>query len=236
MRPPDDVPLFFAASDSVMLEGAMVLPSPITGVAVVCHPHPLFGGTMTNKVSHSLHKALRDGGLVSLRFNFRGVGRSQGEHGFGEAELADVTGAIDAVESKRVTAADSPVVLGGFSFGSHVGLRAARQDPRVTHRIGIGLPLGREYDFSFLDGDRRPLWLIAGAEDGFCEPGALHALGDRLRAGGVPVEVIIVPGANHFFDRFGHVLRQELDRIVALVLARTTPDTPHMVERRGQAL
>lgn len=236
MRPPEDEARTIRTEDGLALEATITRPERGRGVALGCHPHPLFGGTMTNKVIHSFAKACRDQGLWTLRFNFRGAGRSGGSHGHGIDELRDVRAATAALfdEAGGLTSA-GPAVVGGFSFGSHVGLRAAVAEPRWTHRVGIGLPLLRDYDFSFLAEDRRPLYLLAGGEDAFCPRDELLRLGDRIRAAGVPVEVVIIPAASHFFDRLGHVLRHELDRIVAHILGEPWSEGTHGVERHGSA-
>lgn len=234
-RPADDEPLVLRTRDAVQIEALVSAPEVARGLALGCHPHPLFGGTMQNKVIHSFTKACRDAGFLSLRFNFRGAGRSGGVHGHGVDEVHDVHAAAAALFA-RGEGIVGPRVIGGFSFGSHVGLRAAITEPRFTHRLGIGLPLSREYDFSFLGEDQRPLFLLAGSEDVFCPPAELSALGQRLRAAGVPVEVTIVPGASHFFDRLGHVLRQELDRIALRLLGEAPEARRYDAAQDGDAL
>ncbi len=176
-RPPDDEDVQLWTQDGVCLAARQVLPSQLRGTLVACHPHPLFGGTMNNKVVHTLYKVFRDQGFGAIRFNFRGTGASGGEHGQGYSEALDVGAAAEALDeaaSSRPLANDAteplPRVLGGFSFGSQVGLRYAADDPTFTHRIGIGLPIGKEgYDFDFLlAGDLRPLYLVVGEDDPFC--------------------------------------------------------------------
>ncbi len=213
----------------------MVLPTPLRGSLVACHPHPLFGGTMTNKVVHSMYKAFRDAGFAAIRFDFRGAGESEGEHGQGITELLDVQAAaaqLDAAVAGLAPTTPGPRVLGGFSFGSLVGLRAASEDPDYTHRIGIGPPLApdlpgdREYDWDFLldSSDRRPLVLVAGDQDEFCPSAEFVRFVERLRSSGIPVEARLVPEANHFFDRKGHVLRELLEGVAARVAGLPVPD------------
>src|ERR1700704_4869257 len=107
--------------------------------AVVCHPHPLFGGTMHNKVVYQTAKTLHRFGLPVLRFNFRGVGLSDGAYDKGRGEVEDVAAALDFLTGKYP---DVPLLLAGFSFGSWVGLRAGCSDSRVMELIGLGLPVG----------------------------------------------------------------------------------------------
>ncbi len=218
--------------DGVRLAASLVVPDRPTGSAVVCHPHPLFGGTMESKVVTSTHRALRDRGFASLRFDFRGAGGSDGVHDRGKAEQLDVLAGAAEVWSHGP--ADGPRVLAGYSFGSMVGLRAAADEARFTHRIGIAPPLAvdlpgeREYDFAFLlVDDPRPLFLLVGDRDEFCPELMFRDLVTRLRYAGVPVRATIVPGATHFFDRYAHVLRQEIDREAARILALEPPDRRH---------
>ena len=119
--------------------------------AVVCHPHPLFGGTMHNKVVYQTAKTLHRFGLPVLRFNFRGVGSSEGSHDQGEGEREDVSAALDFLAGEYPGA---PLLLAGFSFGSWVGLRVGCRDARVTHLIGLGLPVERP--------GRRPRIFLSG--------------------------------------------------------------------------
>ncbi len=237
-RPPNDTPLTFTTTDGVALEGTYVVPDPPAGALVACHPHPLYGGTMTNKVVHSLYKAFRDTGFAAIRFNFRGTGGSGGVHGGGVDEVRDVraaASALDGVLGGRTTG--RPRVFGGFSFGSVVGLTAASDDDSVTHRVAIGLPLGlgevdgRSYDWAFLEDDPRPLFLIVGEDDEFCPTGEFEARVRALRAAAVPVDAVVVPGANHFFDRLGHVLRQEVFRVAARIAGAEPEPRRHPVRQ-----
>ena len=229
---PSDLAVELSTADGLSLEALAVFPEPACGSLVACHPHPVYGGTMTNKVVHSLYKAFRDSGFASLRFNFRGAGASEGVHGHGETEVLDVAAAWDELAARCAFLPESaPRVLGGFSFGSSVGLRYASEEERCTHRLGIGLPLaldlpdGRSYDFSWLSGDdKRPLYLLVGDNDEFCPQDRFERLVEKLRSEGVPVTAVVVPEANHFFDRKGHILRQEVERMAAAILGQSIPE------------
>src|SRR5271165_5326890 len=144
--------------------------------AVVCHPHPLFGGTLHNKVVFHAMKALNRFGFPVLRFNFRGTGLSQGEHGHGDAEVDDVRAALDWLHHEF----HLPLIFAGFSFGAAVGLRAACPDPRVKAAIGLGLPVSpiddRAYDFAFLASCQKPKLFLSGDRDPFGTPAQLEAL------------------------------------------------------------
>ncbi|MCL5264755.1 MAG: alpha/beta fold hydrolase [Chloroflexi bacterium] len=152
-------------SGKLTLEGILHtfdVAEPRPGV-VVCHPHPLFGGSMHNLVVANVCEELARKGIVALRFNFRGVEGSQGSHGEGVDEIADVEAAVDCVVSLPNSDA-TRVGVTGYSFGCFVGLKAAAQDERVGAVVGISPPLSK-YDFSFLRGYARPKLLLAGERD-----------------------------------------------------------------------
>jgi alpha/beta superfamily hydrolase len=161
-------------------------------VAVVCHPHPLYGGTMHNKVVFQTAKALHARGATVLRFNFRGVEQSEGEHDRGHGEQADVRAAIDYLAAEFPT---RPVLLAGFSFGSSVGLRVGCGDERIMRVIGLGLPVDN-VDMSFLRTCTKPKLLIQGGSDQFGARTGLETLFATLPQ---PKRLVIVEGADHFF-------------------------------------
>jgi alpha/beta superfamily hydrolase len=165
------------------------------GVALVLHPHPLGGGTMHNKVVFRAAAALNDAGLTVLRINFRGVGQSTGQHDEGRGERDDVRAGLDYLSQQypglRITVC-------GFSFGCRVGLEVAIHDPRVSFLIGIGTPLD-QYDFDFLAESRKPLLLVQGENDEFGDVEELRRLVAELETN-VPVRLVVIPGAGHFFD------------------------------------
>jgi alpha/beta superfamily hydrolase len=178
---------------------------PPKGVALVLHPHPLGGGTMHNKVVFRAAAALNDAGLTVLRINFRGVGQSTGEHDEGRGEQDDVRAGLDYLSQHypglRITAC-------GFSFGARVGLEVAIYDPRVAYLIGIGTPL-EKYDFSFLSECRKPLLLVHGENDEYGDVQRLRELVNELEKT-VPVQLMVIPGAGHFFDN-------ELDQLKRVI-------------------
>jgi alpha/beta superfamily hydrolase len=165
--------------------------------AVVCHPHPLFGGTLHNKVVFHAAKALHSFGWPVLRFNFRGTGLSEGEHDNGEGEVDDVRAALDWLESEFSV----PLVFAGFSFGAAVGLRAAAADSRVIGLIGLGVPVtpvdDRAYDLSFLQTCIKPKLFCSGDRDQFGPRSKLEVLVAGLPE---PRQLTLVPGADHFFE------------------------------------
>jgi len=188
--------------------------------AVVCHPHPLFGGTMHNKVVYQTAKTLHRFGLPVLRFNFRGVGLSEGVHDNGRGEIGDATAALDFLAGEYPGV---PLLLAGFSFGSWVGLRAGCEDSRVTELIGLGLPVAdiKNREFSYLNACDKAKLLVTGEFDSHGPPHQLTALVESL-PGNVKerTSVTIVPGGDHFFT--GHL--PDLDRAIAAWLTERHPD------------
>jgi alpha/beta superfamily hydrolase len=164
------------------------------GAAVVCHPHPLHGGTMNTKAVHRAAQGLNDAGLVTLRFNFRGVGISTGSYDEGHGEKEDLRAALDWLE-RRYPAL--PLVAGGFSFGSMVALSVGVDDPRVVALLGLGLPVKRaEYDYSFLAKANKPVLVVQGEEDEF---GSGAAAAEVLRPMGAHITLVRISGADHYF-------------------------------------
>lgn len=164
--------------------------------ALVCHPHPLYGGTMHNKVVYQTAKAIHQLGAPVLRFNFRGAGMSAGEHDRGVGERDDVRAALDYLAAEFP---GKPVVLAGFSFGSYVGLRVGCEDARVTRLIALGLPVDN-VDASFLRGCGKPKLFIQGGNDQFGSRANLEALFASLPE---PKRLVFIGGADHFFE--GHL-------------------------------
>ena len=150
---------------------------------------------MHNKVVFRAAAALNDAGLVVLRINFRGVGQSTGEHDEGRGERDDVRDALDYLSSHYP---GLRIVVCGFSFGSRVGLEVGIKDPRVGFLIGIGTPLDK-YDFSFVAECRKPLLLVHGENDEFGDVEQLRKLVAQFEDN-VPVRLVVIPGAGHFFD------------------------------------
>ena len=165
----------------------------VRGVALVLHPHPLFGGTMHNKVVFRAAAALNDAGLVTLRLNFRGVGQSTGEHDEGRGEREDVGAGLDYLAANY---AQSEITLSGFSFGARVGLEVGLADERVARLISIGTPVDK-YDFSFLEHCRKPILFVQGDVDEYGDVERLRELAAKINA---PVQLRVIKGAGHFFD------------------------------------
>jgi alpha/beta superfamily hydrolase len=177
---------------------------PHRGSALFAHPHPLHGGTLHNKVVFRAARALTSAGYDTLRFNFRGTGASEGRHDAGLGEKGDFRAAVD----EAVRRGGTPTVAGGFSFGSAVALSAIPGDPRVAAFVGVGLPVGgypgRSWGLPTV-----PAIFIVGERDAFGPPQMLRrALGEAAR-------IVVVPGADHFFE--GRL--DDLESAVAAFLA-----------------
>jgi alpha/beta superfamily hydrolase len=184
-----------------------------THAAVVCHPHPLFGGTLHNKVVFHTMKALNSFGFPVLRFNFRGAGLSQGEHDHGKGEVEDVRTALNWLDAEF----HLPLIFAGFSFGSAVGLRAACPDARVKALIGIGVPAipvaadaeaPRVYAFDFLRECAKPKLFVSGARDQFGPRAKLEAL---VASAAEPKKLVVIEGADHFFEGRLRELRDAIE-------------------------
>ena len=164
--------------------------------AVVAHPHPPSGGTMHNKVVYHAAKAFSSFGLPVLRFNFRGVGLSEGQYDEGYGEVEDVRAAMDWLDREY----SLPIIFAGFSFGSNVGLRACCGDQRVRGLVGLGLPVRaaeRDYSYGFLPGcGAVPKLFISGDHDEFSPQGMLESV---LVKAAEPKRIVWVEGADHFF-------------------------------------
>ena len=187
-----------------------------THAAVVCHPHPLYGGTLHNKVVFHTMKALNSFGFPVLRFNFRGTGLSQGEHDNGYGEVDDVCAAVEWLDREF----HLPIIFAGFSFGAAVGLRAACPDPRVEAVIGLGIPVvagdERAYDFDFLQGCSKPKLFVSGARDQFGPRAKLEEVVASLPE---PKRLVLIDGADHFFEGRLRELREAIEVWVREVAA-----------------
>ena len=193
----------FLAGPAGRLEALLNAGSPAaTHTALVCHPHPLYGGTLHNKVVFHAMKALNSFGFPVLRFNFRGTGLSGGEHAGGIGEVQDVRVALDWLEREFPL----PIIFAGFSFGAAVGLRAAYSDDRVCALIALGLPAvpdptdsgeDRVYDFGFLRASTKPKLFVSGSRDQFAPPGKLEALVSTFAD---PKRLVRIEAGDHFLE------------------------------------
>ena len=160
---------------------------------VICHPHPLYSGTMNNKVVYWMAQAFSDHGCSTLRFNFRGVDDSDGAWGDGIGEADDTRAAINWLSERH---ANSPLWVAGFSFGCYAGLRAARDDRRVSRLFAVA-PAVTHYDFSFMKGDTRPLAVIIGTNDEIVPFAAVASWSESL----AQARFYALNDAGHFFPQ-----------------------------------
>jgi len=177
-------------------------------IAIVLHPHPQFGGTMNNKVVYNLHYAFYNMGFTVLRFNFRGVGRSQGEYDQGVGELSDAAAALDYLQSMNNNSKHCWVA--GFSFGAWIGMQLLMRRPEIRGFISVSPPANM-YDFSFLAPCPSSGIIIQGVNDEVVNPNAVQKLVDKLRTQRhITIHHDEIPRANHFFEN-------EMDMLMASV-------------------
>ncbi len=208
---PSEIKSLFLQGPTGKLEALLNVGEPdATHAAVVCHPHPLYGGTMHNKVVYNAMKALSGFGFPALRFNFRGAGLSEGKHDEGRGEVEDVRTALDWMHESF----DLPIIFAGFSFGAATGLRAACPDHRVVGLISLGTPLaaeGRTYSYSFLRQCNKPKLFISGDRDQY---GPAENLQQVFALAVEPKELVLVEGADHFFEGKIPVMRGAVEEWV----------------------
>lgn len=192
--------------------------------ALVCHPHPLGGGTMHNKVVYHTMKVFQMYGIPVLRFNFRGTGLSKGKHDDGHGEQNDVRAALDWLENEF----QRPLIFAGFSFGSAVGMKVCCGDTRVAGLVALGLPTraeGREYHYRFLPSCTQPKLFITGAEDQY---GPRQEVEVVVATAPQPRQLIFIPGADHFFvgklDAMQAALRSWLESTFSLPKLESQPE------------
>jgi alpha/beta superfamily hydrolase len=167
----------------------------VKGGVILCHPHPQFGGDMHNSVISIAAEAAWQEGFQTLRFNFRGVGESEGTYGGGKGEQEDVKATIDFF-SNRENNPHHPLIVLGYSFGAWAGLPVAMKDERVSGLIAVAPPL-QMMDFAFLKGSEKRKLVIAGSRDPFCPTNDLEKWFQTLSE---PKSLSVIQGADHFFS------------------------------------
>jgi alpha/beta superfamily hydrolase len=187
--------------------------------AVVCHPHPLFGGTMHNKVVHAAAEAIVDGGIPVLRFNFRGAGGSGGVHDGGRGEQQDL---LTVMEHLVRLYPERPLLLAGYSFGAYVALAVGCRDPRAEALIGIGVPV-HLIPFDFMSACGKPLTIIQGDEDAFGALPLVMALAAHVPGG---ARVVAIRGATHDFAGHLDELARRVIESIPESLRPALPSTP----------
>ena len=190
-------------------------------IAIVLHPHPAYGGTMNNKVVYNLHYAFYNLGFTVLRFNFRGVGRSQGEFDQGIGELSDAASALDYLQAMNPNSKHCWVA--GFSFGAWIGMQLLMRRPEITGFISVAPPANM-YDFSFLAPCPSSGIIIQGAADTVVTPSSVQKLVDKLRTQKhITIHHEEIPRANHFFENEMDDLMRSVDNYLDM---RLSPDCP----------
>lgn len=175
------------------------------GVALVCHPHPLGQGTMHNKVVYRAAAGLSEAGLVTLKFNFRGVGHSTGAHDEGVGEKQDVKDALDYLTQNYP---NQPITLAGFSFGSRMGTEVALDDDKIVRLVSIGTPVDK-YDFSYLTACRKPILFVHGDTDEYGKLENLKPLVARV-AENTETKLVVLENCGHFFDKHLNELKDAI--------------------------
>lgn len=176
------------------------------GVALVCHPHPLGGGTMHNKVVFRAAAGLVDAGLITLKFNFRGVGSSTGVHNEVEGGKEDVRDALNYLIENYP---NEEITLAGFSFGSRTGMAVGMNDDRVARLISIGTPVDKYGDYDFLIGLQKPILFVHGDQDEFGSLENVRKLMDNVSKT-AETELVVFENCGHFFDEHLNELRDAI--------------------------
>jgi len=197
-------------SGQLELEGLMAKSagSAVARGAVVCHPHPLYGGSMHNNVVEAILEALWKLGFATIRFNFRGVGASEGEHSGGVAETEDAKAAMRFLLSQPGVSGEG-AIMAGYSFGAAVAMRAGAELKEVATIAAIALPVGMD-DFSPPDRSGKKIVLVAGDRDNYCPKRAITELAENCGA-----QLRIIDGADHFFGGYEDTLTTELTDLLS---------------------
>lgn len=192
-------------------------------LALLLHPHPLHGGTMNNKVVFNLYHMFARRGFSVLRFNFRGVGRSQASFDHGQGELRDAAAALDWMQQHNPNS--NICWVAGFSFGAWIGMQLLMRRPEIRGFISISLPANM-YDFSFLAPCPSSGLMVHGEKDTLVPPDSVAKLAQKLsQQRGIKIDLELVPGADHFFT--SHM--DQLDRAVERYVDQATDAAPDEV-------
>lgn len=198
-------------------------------VALILHPHPLFGGTMNNRACYELYNLFGRKGFAILRFNFRGVGRSQGEYDHGQGELADAATALDYLQQLNP---NSPFAwVAGFSFGAWIGMQLLMRRPEIAGFISVSAPANL-YDFTFLAPCPSSGIVLHGDQDKVCAPEETKLMVDRTRTQkGRKVEFKVIEGADHFFETRIDEMIAASETYLDARLAHDEPEGPYHGEK-----
>jgi alpha/beta superfamily hydrolase len=202
--------------------------------ALVLHPHPLYGGTMNNKVVYTIYQSFIRNNFSVLRMNFRGVGRSQGTFDNGNGELTDAATAMDWLQLQNPNA--SNFWIAGFSFGSWIGMQLLMRRPEIQGFVSVSPPVNK-YDFSFLSPCPAPGLVVQGDQDSIVSEEGVASFIDKLgKQRNTEVEYKVVPGADHFFREKLEELGNSVDEYIAYKLNDAKPKRIKPDRRRRQLL
>jgi len=194
---------------------------PNAPIALMLHPHPQHGGTMNNKVVYTLFHAFVRHGFSVLRFNFRGVGRSQGIYDRGEGELADAASALDWLQSYNPNAA--ACWIAGFSFGAWIGMQLLMRRPEITGFVSVAPPANM-HDFGFLAPCPSSGLVIQGdADEVVPEPEVAKLVAKLSHQRDIEIDYRVIPGADHFFSDYLDELAEELDDFMTEMMRQAEP-------------
>ncbi len=192
-------PLEIVVEDGTVLDARVAIPERASRLVVVAHPHPIYGGSMQDPLTVALTRVAAEHGAATLRFDFRGVGRSEGRHDGGRAEILDL---LAAVRTFARLVPGAPVSVVGYSFGSWVALQAARAHAEPIDRLALVAPAVSILPYDALPEHpgaaryERPIAMALGDRDGFCDPTRARVLAGRIGA-----SIAVLSGEDHFFAR-----------------------------------
>ena len=190
-------------------------------LALIMHPHPLHGGTMNNRITYTMYQSFQKLGFSVMRFNFRGVGRSQGRYDGGIGEIGDAAAALDWMQ--MVNPSHGGLWISGYSFGAFVGMQLLMRRPEIRGFISIAPPANM-YDFSFLAPCPASGIFVQGAADTVVTPNAVQKLVDKLRTQKhITIHHDEIPRANHFFENELDEMMRATDNYLDM---RLSPDCP----------
>src|SRR6266481_1563649 len=193
-------------SGDLTLEGLLANPGGGAPVAVVCHPHPMYGGSMHNNVVEAILAAMWRAGYATLRFNFRGVGASDADHDGGPGEVNDAVAAMTFLMAQQGVRKEGAAMT-GYSFGAMVAMSAGYERPEISRIVAVALPLAMA-DARIPEGASKPVLLVSGDRDSYSPVAGLQALKSKI---GDSARLEIIAGADHFFGGG----EAELSRLIA---------------------
>jgi uncharacterized protein len=205
----DEVQVTFRSGE-LTLEGLLANPGGNARAAVICHPHPMYGGSMFNNVVEAMLAAMWQSGYATLRFNFRGVGASEGEHDGGPGEVDDAAAAM-AYLLEQPGVRREGAIMAGYSFGAMVALSAGYERAEAARIVAVALPLAMT-DARIPAGASKPVIMVSGDRDSYSPVAGLSALKTKI---GEAARLEIIAGADHFFGG----REAELTRVIATALA-----------------